>query len=111
MLASAVQRRFPPGLKLLVYDGPALPAPPPPGGQLAALAAALRDWGLSVTRCGGGGAAECSIRACWGPITWGLGLPNIVAMIQQHHSFAYTKSSKLREGLHRAKVEHAARAR
>lgn len=48
MLASSVQRRFPPGAKLLVYDGP--PAGGPPGGQLAALAAALRDWGLSITR-------------------------------------------------------------
>jgi len=64
MLTSAVQRRFPPGLKLQVVDGPDPGAKP--GGQLAALAAALRDWGLSVTRCkvretagasaGGGGA-------------------------------------------------------
>ncbi|KIY93049.1 hypothetical protein MNEG_14915 [Monoraphidium neglectum] len=50
LLSSAVQRCFPLGLKLLVYDGPEPPAPRP-GGQLADLAAALRDWGLSITRC------------------------------------------------------------
>jgi hypothetical protein len=50
MLTSAVQRRFPAGLKVLVVDGPEPEQGARPGGQLAHLAAALRDWGLSVTR-------------------------------------------------------------
>lgn len=76
MLTSAVQRRFPPGLKLLVHEeAPATASGVPPtaagdavtaatgaavaaaaagrqGGQLVPLVQQLREWGLSISRWG-----------------------------------------------------------